>query len=35
MSQEKNPIMNLRILGKPRKLFRERSFMANKDLGMD
>lgn len=35
MSQEKNPIMNLRILGKPRKLCREKSFMANKDLGMD
>lgn len=35
MSQEKNPIMNLRILGKRRKLFKEKLFMANKDLGID
>lgn len=35
MSQEKNPIMNLRILGKTRKLFKEKIFMANKDLGID
>lgn len=35
MSQEKNPIMKLRILGKTRKLPKEKSFMANKDLGID